>query len=169
MALIVEDGSVVSGAESYTSVASADTYIANFLNSSTWIAQATADKERFLRRATQYVDNLYGPRWSGIRIESDQLLDWPRANAQVENYLFDHDAIPLQLEHAVAEVAVRLNDGIALTTDSEDGNITAEKVKVGPITVDTEFQGTKVQITVIPDVDMIIAPLLDDTQRAHRI
>lgn len=169
MALIVEDGSVVSGAESYTSVASADTYIANYLNSSTWVAQATADKERFLRRATQYIDNLYGPRFSGIKVGTDQSLDWPRANAEIEDYTFDSDAIPLQLEHAVAEVATKLNDGVALTTDGEDGNVTAEKVVVGPITVDTEYQGTKEAIAVLPDIDMIVAPLLNDTQRAHRI
>jgi len=169
MALIVEDGSVVANAESYISVANADTYIASYLNSSTWTAQSTASKERFLRRATQYVDNRYGPDFSGDRVDSDQVLDWPRANASIEGYLFESDAIPQQLKDAVCEVATKLNDGVLLTTDSEDGNIESEMVQVGPIKVDTEYVGTKEPLSVFPDVDLIIAPLLNRTDRAVRI
>lgn len=169
MALTVEDGSVVAGADTYISITDADTYISDYLNSTTWTAQSTASKERFLRRATQYVDNRYGPDWRGIKIGTDQLLDWPRVNALIENYIFDSDAIPVQLKRAVSEVAVKLNDGVALTTDNEDGNIESESVTVGPIKVMTDYAGIREPLSIFPDIDLIIAPLLSRTDKAVRI
>lgn len=54
MALIVEDGTGLADAESYLSVADADTYHAD-RNNEAWQDYSTAEKEAALRKATQYI------------------------------------------------------------------------------------------------------------------
>ena len=53
MTLVIEDGTGKSNAESYISVADADTYHSNRGNTD-WAALTTAEKERLLRIATDY-------------------------------------------------------------------------------------------------------------------
>ena len=67
MSLIVEDATGLSTAESYLSVANADTYHASYTGSTAWSGASTGTKERALRRATQYLDSVYGGRWLGER------------------------------------------------------------------------------------------------------
>ena len=67
MALIVEDGTGVSGAESYISVVDADDYHTNHGNTS-WGSADTTAKEIALRKASEYLDGKYGKRWLGIRM-----------------------------------------------------------------------------------------------------
>jgi hypothetical protein len=58
VALIVEDGSIVAGAESYASVAYADIYFANRPsnpNSIVWAALTVPQKEGALREATDHM------------------------------------------------------------------------------------------------------------------
>ena len=66
MSLIVEDGTGKSNAESYISVADADTYHSNRDNTD-WAALTTAEKERLLRIATDYMVAVYRLRWDGYR------------------------------------------------------------------------------------------------------
>jgi hypothetical protein len=103
MSLIVEDGTVVANANSYTSLAYASNYhgsVGNFA----WAAIATAasspppgtmTQDALLQKATQYMVGVYRLRWSGLRVQPDaipnpalggvqgswlpgQSLDWPR-------------------------------------------------------------------------------------------
>lgn len=77
MTLIVEDGSVVVGAESYASVAQANEHF--LLRGITiWAPLLEAEKEQALRRATDYMVQTYRQRWQGTRKSQTQALDWPR-------------------------------------------------------------------------------------------
>lgn len=76
MALTVEDGSVVSGAESYLSVADADTYFTNHGSPSDWTGATTAAKEAALRYATRWLDQNF--TWKSNIYSTSQVLDWPR-------------------------------------------------------------------------------------------
>ena len=67
MALVVEDGTGIVGAESYQSVANADIYIQNRTNDSSWASASLEDKERALRIATEYLDTRFGPVWKGFK------------------------------------------------------------------------------------------------------
>jgi hypothetical protein len=66
MTLTVEDGTGKADAESYISVADADTYF-TARNNATWAALSTSDKEAALRKATDYMLQAYRVRWAGMR------------------------------------------------------------------------------------------------------
>lgn len=139
MALIVEDGSALTNAESYCSVAFATEYNAAFGNTD-WTEYVTEDREIALRRATQWLDNNFGTVWKGQKVSSTQALDWPRSGvSDQDGYGLPSDEIPLALKQACAEMAVRaLAD--ELDPDVENpGNIKRETIRVGPILESTEY------------------------------
>src|SRR6266850_1608568 len=78
MALVVEDGTGLAAAESYASVAEADQYHSDRGNAA-WAPLATAAKEQALRKATEYMVQVYRQRWASFRTTFVQALDWPRA------------------------------------------------------------------------------------------
>src|SRR5712664_1631195 len=79
MALIVEDGTIVSGAESYIGVTDAATYHNNRGNTTFAGLSSDALREQMLRKATDYMQEMYRLRWTGSRVSTQQALDWPRA------------------------------------------------------------------------------------------
>ena len=103
MALVVEDGTGVTGADSYVSIAEADTYAAaNGLTS--WASATAAAKEIALRQATRYVDTRY--RFRGSRLGLRQPLEWPRGDV-VDGALGDgyyYTRPPRNLKAAVTEL-----------------------------------------------------------------
>lgn len=120
--ITVEDGSIVSGANSYISIADADTYFAS-INDTTWTAATvlTAHKQVALLRAMPYLEEL---SWRGITVSGvDQPLQWPRSNVyDRDNYLIDDDYIPNKIQLAQCEAAVRvLSDRTILQPDQWRG------------------------------------------------
>lgn len=121
MALTIEDGSIVTGAESYATVAEADTYHTNRGNAA-WTG-TDAVKEAALRKAASYLDGEYRNRWKGYRVAPlTQAMEWPRMNVTVDDggysltfndqlYLgpicLASDAIPPRLKDAQCELASR--------------------------------------------------------------
>jgi hypothetical protein len=86
MALVVEDGTARADAESYCSVAAADTYHANRGNT-VWAALTQTVKEQCLRKATDYMV-VYRNAWDGYRKTTTQALDWPRFMVPIkDNFL----------------------------------------------------------------------------------
>lgn len=111
MAFVVEDGSQVSGANSYTSVAEATTYLAaNIHASAAWVALITSDKELLLEWASRYLDQR--ARWNGTPTSQatsnpvQQAMRWPRSGVKdVDGNVIASDTIPKALKDAVAEMA----------------------------------------------------------------
>lgn len=131
MALIVEDGTIVAGAESYITVADATAYFAARGNA-TWAAVASdIVREQLLRKATDYMVARYGLRWKGERVSEDQLLDWPRSCAYANGFEIDADSVPLKVRHACAELAVRASDAEL----QPDVGAQVKQEVVGPISV----------------------------------
>ena len=117
MALITEDGTGKSNAESYISVADADTYHSNRGNAA-WAALDTATKESCLRKATDYMIGTYRSKWLGRRVLITQSLDWPRVgviledfgNVQFGAYGFfqvSYQIVPTEVKNACAELALK--------------------------------------------------------------
>lgn len=133
MALVVETGSVVEGAESYVDVAAADIYHANRGNTA-WAALNAASKEQALRKATAFIDGKYRLRWKGGRVTSIQPLCWPRWGVEDEEGFFIwNSTIPPRLKDAVCEAALR-----SLTSDlveDVDTSIKRQKIDI----IETEF------------------------------
>ena len=160
MALIVETGAIVPGAESYISVADCDIYHGN-RNNALWTG-ATAVKEAALRKATSYIDNKYLPRWLGFRKEYNQPLRWPRGGVPVADsalgslaYL-DNDTIPPQLKDATCEAAIRFLSGDLAPDLKRGGRVSS--INVGGIQQSFE-QGASPN-TLYQIIDQLLAPLL---------
>lgn len=107
MALTVEDGTGVADADSYLSLAAADTYHSD-RSQSDWTGTDAA-KEGALRRASTYLDTRW--RFKGAQESSAQGLEWPRTGV-VDWSGHDVSGLPTRVKHACAELAVR-----ALTTN----------------------------------------------------
>lgn len=155
MALIVEDGTGLADAESYISVADADTYFAARGNAA-WAALATEAKEQALRAGSDYMLAVYGPRWKGSRMTATQALDWPRSGVVANGFEVDDDVVPLPVARANAELAVRASAGPLL---GDQGAAVKQEV-VGPISV--TYQDGARQVTRYAAVDGMLGAYLRD-------
>jgi hypothetical protein len=133
MALVVEDGTGKIDSESYISVADATTYHAARANSD-WLL--ITDKEAALRKATDYMIQVYRSLWQGYRAVTDQALDWPRLSVYHNEYLEEiqiaSNIIPIEVKNACAELALKTYTDEVLLTDEEQ-KVTMEMI--GPITI----------------------------------
>jgi hypothetical protein len=165
MAFEVETGSGSSTANSYLSVADADTYHNDHSGSTDWNGAATADKEKALRLATQYLDIKHDGKWQGYRSNQNQALAWPRSNvADNDGYYYGSDEIPQRLKDAVAELALRVIQGDTLLDDiSKPGTIKSKSVKAGPVQKTTEYVGGMFQVKKYPLIEGLIQHLIEST------
>lgn len=154
MTLIVEDGTGLSTAESYISVADADTRHTN--NGSTlWPGTlTTAEKEEALRRATIYMEGAYRLRWRGTRLLRAQALSWPRYGAIVDGWDISSDVVPTEVANACADLALKAAAG-DLAADLTRGVV---REKVGPL--ETEYDRNSPQATRYRSIDMTLAAFL---------
>lgn len=160
MALIVEDGSIVAGAESYISVADATTYHTNRGNSAWDNVASDTEREQLLRKATEFMVETYRSRWSGSRVNTVQALDWPRyfvpipditgANYGCPAYVANN-VVPIEVQRACAELALRAIAG-DLAPDLSQQKIS---VTVGPIS--TTYDKFSSQATRYTAVDRLLA------------
>ena len=161
MALIVEDGTGLATAESYISVVDTDTYFAVRGNPTGWTGLATPDKEQHLRKATEYLDTRFLRVWKGVKIDSDMALDWPRRLVRdASGFLLVTDALPVKLERATAEAALR-SATTGLDPDvATPGSIESKRSKVGELETETHYLGGAAQTSSFPQVDQLVAELI---------
>lgn len=134
MALIVEDGSMVAGAESYVSVTYANNYFI-LLGNEAWGDLDLSAKEQALRKATQFMQNEYFSMWQGVKRQYTQALDWPRENVYIAgtDSLVANSIIPNEIKNACCLLAYKASAG-ALYSDKER-SIKREKIDV----LETEY------------------------------
>jgi hypothetical protein len=177
MTLIVEDGTVVSGAESYISVVDADTYHNNFGNKAWTNLTDVSQKEALLRSGTRLLTLKYRPRWNGWRTTTTQLLDWPRIGAYIYDvaaypvsghldafvYMVPTNSIPQQLKDAVCEAA------LIMLTDQPLGPLEQglESFQSGSVRI--QFDKFSPQQTRYPILASILQPLLKSTGAQIRV
>lgn len=154
MALIVEDGSQVAGAESYASVEDADAYFLARANAAWAALPDDAAKEAALRSACDYIEAVYGGRWLGDRVSDTQALSWPRSGVCIDGVEIADDAIPAQLVRANMELALKASAGDLLA--DQGAQVTQETV--GPISV--SYAAGARQATRYAFVESLLAPLL---------
>lgn len=162
MALIVEDGTGKTNAESYLSVTDADTYNLAHSSSALWTAATNEVKEKALRLATQYLDVRYNGRWKSFRTNETQALAWPRAYAiDDDGYYWDSDQMPQRLKDATAELALRVVGGDTLFADiTKPGVISSTSVTVGPISKSVSYAGGYNQVKGYPLIDGLVRQLI---------
>ena len=99
--LVVEDGTCVSGANSYVSLEEAILY-QTARNRTEWLSLSENEQKASLVKATQYVDNTYN--WKGREFRPmNQDLQFPRVALVYKGTVID--GIPLRLRQAVMEAS----------------------------------------------------------------
>lgn len=161
MAIVVEDGSGLANADSYISVADADTYHAAQGNPSTWSTSDTEEKEAALRVATAYLDNRFGLRWAGRRINQTMALAWPRYEVvDRDGWTVSSTAVPTGIKNATAYVALKVREGDTLVPDVDAGtDAVAESVTVGSISISSTYSGAPTTAPYYPTVDLMLRDL----------
>lgn len=153
MALVVEDGSVVAGANTYVSEAYADSYF-EARNSSEWAALSTEQKEAALLYATSWVDSRYS--WPGTIVSDSQALSWPRLGAyDVDLRSIPSTSIPSALLSAVCEAALAHIAAVLNEVRERGGGLAYAKVDVLEVSY---FRGAAAGRT-FPYIDSIVSKI----------
>lgn len=127
MSMVVEDGSIVTGADSYVTLTAYQSYGA----ARGWtLGDDDAEDEINLRRAFDSINRSWS--YLGHRESADQVGAWPRTIC---------DGIPQAIKDAQCELAYLIQGGLdPFATISESS--TSSTIKVGPITIDEETTPT---------------------------
>tara|TARA_R110000824_G_scaffold20947_9_gene78611 strand:+ start:1947 stop:2495 length:549 start_codon:yes stop_codon:yes gene_type:complete len=173
MAFIVEDGTGKSNANSYLTTADADSYIEDYTrNNSTWSGSSTAQKQGYIKEATQSLDLIWGGRFVGVKLDVNQALSFPRFGGyDREGYQLATDVVPKLIKSATAELAFKhaliggadetTGDSSKMIPDIEDGGmISEESVSVGSIKSSTKYEGGKRETKWYRKVELILRSLL---------
>jgi hypothetical protein len=128
--LVVEDGSGVVDANSYTDLADARAYLA-LRGLALSVTDGTAETQ--LIRAMDYIEALRN-EFQGVKTDSAQALQWPREGATLDGAAIAPDAIPAVLWQAQARLAAYLADGVSLMPAGDGRAVTSESI-AGAISV----------------------------------
>ena len=163
MAIVVETGAGVAGANSYVDLADARALLAT-RGMSLDAVDATAEIQ--LIQAAFYLES-YDDRILGTRADRLQLMLWPRADAEEGVFLLDGDTTPdaLILSQCLAAVAIATSELIPSTVDTSRGKVVT-RTKVGPLEKQFTVTGEE-QSSVTPakvgTVDLAMRPILKTT------
>jgi hypothetical protein len=105
MAIVVEDGTIVAGANSYTDAAALNAYLdvrglqLSFQN---------GDEEALLHQAMDYIETR---DFIGNKLTKAQSTQWPRSGVSVDGFPVEEDEIPSDLSLAQIETAIAIDNG----------------------------------------------------------
>lgn len=140
MALIIEDGTIVDGANSFVTAAELVTYADDYGLS---IPATTTEQERLLRRAALQMQAL---SWKGEIVSAAQPLSWPRMNVYigvgsgliwnrpstvVNDYIVPANAIPNAVKQGQMALAAEIYEDDQTPAEDARGPIVSETV--GPL------------------------------------
>jgi hypothetical protein len=145
MTLIIEDGTIVAGAESY---ASASDLAAYALKYGYTVPATTVEQEQLLMKAMLTVES---KAYQGYRTDSIQSLSFPRTGVYVDDILLDSDSIPSQLSDGQMAMAVDgyTTDFLPVTDPTTKGSITHEEV-VGAVVRKYAANSSSSKDTILP-------------------
>lgn len=129
MALVSEDGTGLSTAESFVTLVEANAYFVAHGSPSAWTALTDANKESALRYAAKWIDQRY--RWAGQRLVSTQALSFPRTAFYTQDDRFvAQAAIPADLQALQCEAALKHVEGALNASYARGGALTGLQVDV---------------------------------------
>lgn len=156
MALTVEDGTGVEGADSFVTIAELKTYAGS---RGITLPTADADIEKLLVKAKDYLESEVQGKYKGYRtFPKLTTLKWPRTGVEIDGYYLPSTEIPLQLKQAQMQLAIELQT-VDPTPTLSGNQIKREKVDV----LETEYaidykSGQKPP--VLTKVSFLLRPLL---------
>lgn len=143
--MVVEDGTGLATANSYISIADADTYFTQQGTAGAAWAAPDALKTEYLVRAAAALDDLYGRKYISYLPASDDTIQgllWPRENVwDRHNRRIPAGNIPQEVKDAQCEMALLAQNGISLYPEGRAGNnILSESVAVGELSQSVTYQ-----------------------------
>lgn len=124
MAVTVEDGSIVTNADSYVS----DTdFVAHAANLGVTFPTGT-DVDVLLRKAAQFIDS-HEARMKGSRVQRDQALAFPRSGVVIDGWTWAATEIPRQVVLAQLAVALDVYAGIDPYNPEQASPVIKERVE----------------------------------------
>lgn len=150
MPLIVEDGSIVAGADSYISLPDARTLAVN------WGLDLPVDDakcEIALRRGAQYL-GLLESQYSGTRTDDAQALSWPRTDATRYSIALNTDEIHPDLQLAQVEAAAVYGSGTSVRTIDDGRQVTSEEIG-GTLKLAYQNTSGSNNVTITPSDDLL--------------
>lgn len=143
MAFVVEDGTGLATATSYTDETFADAHHTDRGNTD-WTSASSGAKQVALILATDAMDQLF--RYRGRRKTAEQALLWPRTAVftRVEHDEVDSNSVPIAVQKATAELALAQVQGTILQPNSIPGSSAdralTETKKAGSLSVTQTFK-----------------------------
>lgn len=155
--IIVEDGSIVDGANSYVSVADARIYAAN---RGVQLPAENDEVAAMLIAATDYLE-AQGCRFKGRKVDCDQPLQWPRRGVYLCCDPYPTNKIPKDLIAAQIKLAMAANDGIVLQPNYSASDMVVEET-VDVITTKYADPTAVGLETTFTGVNALLASLVND-------
>lgn len=153
MALTIEDGTNVTGADSYITVAEYNTWAdARFGAARTTAPADDTAAEQLILRAMDYFETL---NFKGTKTYESQPLQWPRSWVVIDRYAKEADEIPVEVKKALYELTYAEEQG--------DGELNQVERKVnsetvGPISV--TYASGSASRTLNPGVSRALSKLV---------
>lgn len=145
MALVLEDGTGLTNAESYVDESYVNAY---FLKRGNTEWDSITNKESRIVLAMDFIENNY--TYLGTKLVSTQSLSFPR--------LIDGETVyPIAIKNALCELALKANNGDLL----QDTGKTTIREKVG--TLEVEYDANQDDLTSYNYVNKLLAPYLVST------
>jgi len=156
MAIIVETGSGVPNANSYVTLSYCDTYFET-KGYTTWVNGDDDLKECAIINACDYMETLM---WKGQKALSTYVLSWPRRGVyDADGYPIYSDTIPLQVQKAQCELALRFFQNKAPLADVSSGDSYIIKEVVGPIEI--SYSSSHPPNVQFPEVEALLRPWIN--------
>lgn len=137
-------------ANSYVTVAEADSYFSDSFGRSLWAQTSSGDREAAVITASRYLDQYM--TWMGHRSTSEQAMEWPRIDTfDKTGRPYPTNIVPGPVRFATFELAYYIveNGGLSFAPQNID------RVKVGP--VDVEFTKNSVDEGIPSFVENLVA------------
>lgn len=124
MAILVEDGTIIAGANSYATTAYLETYAESMGES------FTIDAEVLINKSALYVESL---NHKGLKLTKGQSMQYPRKGVVIDGFAVLTTEIPTLLKTLQCEVAIAINAGNDPLSTIDRA---VKREKVGPIEVE---------------------------------
>tara|TARA_Y100000310_G_scaffold184118_1_gene184252 strand:+ start:117 stop:620 length:504 start_codon:yes stop_codon:yes gene_type:complete len=142
--LVVEDGTGLSTANTYISLADAETYFLGRLNVTDWSGATDANKDIALAMATTLLDDYF--KFEGDKVTDTQALEWPRFDIHIGGFHIPSTTIPQRLKDATAEYAMWL---LRSDRTAEEDSVGFKSLKAGSLAMEIDPND---RAATVPDV-----------------
>tara|TARA_R110000796_G_C14571530_1_gene435759 strand:- start:3298 stop:3834 length:537 start_codon:yes stop_codon:yes gene_type:complete len=137
LTITVEDGTNVTGANSFISLANAEIFFESEIEKAEWTAADDATKNIALANAARIMDEQY--RWKGTRSNDPQPMPWPRQSVTVEYRRISSSTIPTPIINAQCLIALEFLQQLSFQAAASNAN-DIKSLGLGQGALEVEYQ-----------------------------